>query len=251
MMKLEEFLEKLRLAESCKTLYVKGCFGAPMTAKNKQRYTTNLKYNKDRASMINACSSDTFGFDCVCLIKAALGLWNADVNKPYGGTIVNKEANGISFGPDHVPDVGADGIMKYLLNVSMDFSKIVPGAVTHMAGHVGVYVGDGKVIECSPKWSNDVQYSNLGNLGYTIGHWRNWTNWGLLPWVDYNSPANEEKPVNEPSVKPQEVFYTVKGGDTLTKIAKSNGITLATLLRLNPQIKNPNVIYKGQQIRIK
>ena len=32
-----------------KTLYVMGCFGAPMNKKNKERYTKNYEYNKERA----------------------------------------------------------------------------------------------------------------------------------------------------------------------------------------------------------
>lgn len=245
MMKLDEFLSKLRLAESCKTLYVQGCFGAPMNATNKKRYTNNLQYNKNRAAMINAASSDTFGFDCVCLIKAALGLWNADASKTYGGTQVNQEANGISYGPDHVPDVGADGIVKYLLGVSTNFSNIQVGEVVWMSGHVGVYVGDGKVIECTPKWTNDVQYSNLGNLGYKNGNWRNWTKHGKLPWVDYSTMPVAEKPVESANTEPQAVYYTVQKGDTLSKIA------LNAILALNPQITNPSKIYAGQKIRVR
>ena len=249
MMKVDEFIEKLKLAESCKTIYIKGCFGAPMTAANKKRYTNNLVYNKNRAALINACTPDTFGFDCVCLIKAVLGLWNADKSKSYGGTQVNKEANGISFGPDHVPDVGADGIVKYLQGVTTDFTNIIPGAVVHMPGHVGVYVGDGKVIECTPKWTNDVQYSNLGNLGYTTGHFRNWTNWGLLPWVGYSATNADEKPVNEPNTDAE--WHVVKKGDTATKISIAFGISLAEFKRLNPQIKNISLIYVGQKVRVK
>ncbi len=61
----------LDVAQNYKTLYVMGCFGAPLTAANKKRYTQNHSYNKQaaRTKMINAASADTFGFDCVCLIK--------------------------------------------------------------------------------------------------------------------------------------------------------------------------------------
>lgn len=46
------------------------------------------------------------------------------------------------------------------------------------------------------------------------------------------------------------VKYTVVRGDTLSKIAKRNGISLAQLLSWNPQIKNPNLIYPGQIITV-
>lgn len=44
--------------------------------------------------------------------------------------------------------------------------------------------------------------------------------------------------------------YTVKAGDTLGKIAKRNGITLAQLLKSNPQIKDPNKIKVGAVINV-
>ena len=41
--------------------------------------------------MINSASSDTFGFDCVCLIKGILWGWNGNLNHVYGGaTFVKK-----------------------------------------------------------------------------------------------------------------------------------------------------------------
>ena len=68
----KEFVAKLiNIAKNMKTLYVMGCFGAPMNPSNKKRYTNNHSYNKKaaRKAMINAASSDTFGFDCVCLMQ--------------------------------------------------------------------------------------------------------------------------------------------------------------------------------------
>ena len=235
-MNSNEFFEKLKLAESCKTIYIKGCFGAPMTPANKKRYTTNLAYNANRAAMINACSADTFGFDCVCLIKGILWGWNADVNKTYGGAVY--KSNG-------VPDVGADGIVKYLIDCTTDFSNIIPGECVWMQGHVGVYVGNGKVIECTPKWTNDVQYSNLGNTGNKYGNYRIWTKHGKLPWVEYVAPPTQNDAVNEPNTEPQAVYYTVQKGDTFSKIAMN------ALLALNPQITNPSKIYAGQKIRVR
>lgn len=44
--------------------------------------------------------------------------------------------------------------------------------------------------------------------------------------------------------------YTVKSGDSLGKIAQSNGVSQSLLLKANPQITNPNLIYAGEQIKI-
>jgi spore coat assembly protein SafA len=44
--------------------------------------------------------------------------------------------------------------------------------------------------------------------------------------------------------------YIVKKGDTLWDIAQRFGVSLQELLKANPQIKNPDLIYPGQEIRI-
>lgn len=44
--------------------------------------------------------------------------------------------------------------------------------------------------------------------------------------------------------------YKIKKGDNLTKIAKANGTTVKALLEANPNIKNPNLIYAGETLKI-
>ena len=46
-------------------------------------------------------------------------------------------------------------------------------------------------------------------------------------------------------------YYIVKKGDTLSGIAAKHHTTLQNLQKLNPQIKNPNLIYAGKTIRIR
>lgn len=46
------------------------------------------------------------------------------------------------------------------------------------------------------------------------------------------------------------VYYVVKSGDTLSAIAKKYGTTVAQLVKWNG-IKNPNLIYVNQKIRVK
>lgn len=242
MMNVDEFLDKMRLAASVKSLYIKGCFGAPLNDENKKRYTQNNDYNKraDRVAKIMAASADTFGSDCCGIIKGCLWNFSADPSKRYGGA--EYKANG-------VPDVGADGMIKACKDATTDFSKIEPGMLVWMSGHVGIYVGDGKVIESTPSFNDGCQYTNLGNLGYKTGNWRSWKKCGHLPWVKYKSVPVEVKPQIDPFGQPQ--TYVVKKGDTLSKIAKANGTTVKAIQALNPQITNPNKIYVGQTIRIK
>lgn len=44
--------------------------------------------------------------------------------------------------------------------------------------------------------------------------------------------------------------YTIRWGDTLSGLARRYGTTVNALMRANPQIKNPDLIYAGRQLRI-
>lgn len=166
------------VARNYKTLYVYGCFGAPMTAANKARYCADPK-NESRIALIQAASADTFGFDCVCLIKGLLWGWNGDASKIYGG------ASYISNG---VPDINADQMIQVCRDVSTDFSTVLVGEAVWMSGHIGVYIGNGLAVECTPKWDNRVQISAVGNIGAKAGcHSRKWTKHGKIPYVTYET----------------------------------------------------------------
>lgn len=180
-MKASEFVKKLKDVEkNYKTLYVMGCFGAPMTAANKKRYCDNHDYNRQasRTKMIKNASPHTFGFDCVCLIKSILWGWFGDYNKTYGGA--KYKSNG-------VPDVSADGMIKLCSDVSTNFDKIEVGEAVWKRGHIGVYIGDGLAIECTPAWKNKVQTTAVKNIGDKSGYnSRTWTSHGKLPWIEYD-----------------------------------------------------------------
>lgn len=180
-----ELVKACKDAASHKTLYVMGCFGAPMNTANKKRYTANHSYNKkaDRTAKINAASADTFGFDCVCLIKGLLWGWNGDASRTYGGA---------SYAVNGVPDIGADSMIKVCKEVSTDFSKIVPGEAVWMEGHIGVYIGDGLAIECTPRWDDCVQITAVHNIGTKTGYnGRKWTKHGKLPYITYTETIKE------------------------------------------------------------
>lgn len=182
------FVEKLKnVAKNYKTLYVMGCFGAPMTAANKTRYTSNHSYNKQaaRTKMINAASADTFGFDCVCLIKGILWGWSGNASKTYGGA---------SYNTNGVPDISADQMITKCSGVSTDFSSVAVGEALWCKGHIGVYIGDGLGVECTPKWDNDVQITAVANIGKKSGYnARTWTKHGKLPYIDYSGAQTDTK----------------------------------------------------------
>ena len=184
-MKASEFIEKLQdIVDNYKTLYVMGCFGAPLTGGNVSRYCTNHSYNKQaaRTAMIKAAANKNppvYGFDCVCLIKGVLWGWCGDASKTYGGA---------SYASGGVPDIGADTMITKCSGLSTDFSKIVPGEAVWLKGHIGVYIGGGKVIECSPAFKNCVQVTACLNIGAISGlNGRRWTKHGKLPYITYDT----------------------------------------------------------------
>jgi LysM repeat protein len=52
------------------------------------------------------------------------------------------------------------------------------------------------------------------------------------------------------ALKMNTVPYQVVRGDSLTKIARENNVDVQTLIRINPEIKNPDRIFPGQEIRL-
>lgn len=174
---LELAAKCIDIAKNYKTLYVLGGIGFPLTTVMKKRCISQYWYNESRKNMINAASADTFGFDCVGLIKAILWGWNGDINATYGGA---------KYASNGVPDIGADAMIKACKTVSTNFTTIEIGEVVWMSGHIGVYIGNGLAVECSPAWANKVQITAVGNIGTKKGyHTRVWKNHGKLPYIAY------------------------------------------------------------------
>ena len=184
------------VAKHYKTLYVNGCFGWPMTATMKQRAKKEQSYNRksDRAPKIDAASADTFGFDCVCMIKALLWGWKGDKTKSYGGA---------TYTSGGVPDINADQMIQRCKGASTNFSNIKVGEALWMPGHIGIYIGNGLAVECTPRWKDGVQITAVHNIGTKSGYnGRKWTKHGCLPWVTYEDTTAEKTPAV--TVKPAE-----------------------------------------------
>ena len=176
----------LDVVNNYKTLYVMGCFGAPMTQSNKTRYINGYSFNAkaERKAKIQAASADTFGFDCVCFIKALFWGWKGDPSQVYGGA--QYKSNG-------VPDMGADAMLKACTEVSTDFSTIVPGELVWQPGHVGIYVGDGLAAEATYEPEEGVQLQCVLPMGVKPGMpATGWQKHGKLPWISYEEEVPED-----------------------------------------------------------
>ena len=82
---------------------------------------------------------------------------------------------------------------------------------------------------------------------YTFTFWEAYGGHSTGTTVTTGSTAGGETAQGD---EDQGQWYTVVGGDTLWGIARRYGVELTALISLNPQIKNPNLIYAGQKVRV-
>lgn len=103
------------------------------------------------------------------------------------------------------------------------------------------YTSDGKVAGIKGRVDLDVSYNDYETIIKKAG------------LNGFNKPASNSDPKPQPTkpAAPKMAYYIVKPGDNLTKIAKIYSTTVNAICRLNPQIKNPNLIFPKQKIRVK
>ena len=193
-MSSEELCKRLaNIVQNYKTLYVNGGIGYRLNDSGKARALQN-KYNASltRRGYIKKADSHTWAFDCNNLILSVVRGWCGDETKSYGGA---DWSNPQWLDTEALLNSGKD--------ISTNFNTIIAGELVWLKGHVGIYVGNGRVIECTPKWLNCVQYSNLGNVPqYKNGNYRVWSKHCKLPFITY-SQSSVPTP-NKPNKKSNE-----------------------------------------------
>lgn len=168
-MLLSDFIAKLKLAHDVPNYYC-------------NKFPKNCGYY----------DGSRFSFDCWNLIKAILGGWT------------DNRTVGYYVSPKDFPTGDCDGyhLLMQCTNRSKDFSKLKQaGTYLYLSTspHAGVYIGDFNynghivnVVECTGAWASKVQYTYVDEHGgrylYKGGEKSkySWTDYGLLPWVDYS-----------------------------------------------------------------
>lgn len=218
----------LQIEDDYDSYYAWGAFGAPANDKNKSRYG------------VPDAPTRAFLFDCSGFAYKALPWgWRADRNRVYGGATYKRKG---------FEALETNNILAICSDVSDDFSKILPGEVLYMSGHVGIYVGDGIAIECTSNWSNGILCSEVSNCKIDTGFEfkRTWLKHGKLPFIKYEATSVSIPQADEP------VYTEARMGEGLIRIARRCGISLAEIKTLNPGIKGPAYIVRyGQKVRIK
>lgn len=115
------------------------------------------------------------------------------------------------------------------------------------AGQIIGYSGNSGFVDPKPTWlfpkrGSHLHYEELP----LVPNFKNGTQGRVEPTLIKPTVA---KP--KPAPKRKAVYYTVKKGDTFSTIAAKYRLSLTKLANLNPRIKNVNVIYPGQKIRVK
>lgn len=170
-------------------------------------------------TFMNKKKSGKLCTDCSGFIKGIL--WGFPLKGKYA-------SNG-------VPDINADTMIKRCKDVSTNFNNIEVGEVVWVKGHIGIYIGDGVVLESTSKWASKLQKTALLNQKAIKGlNGRAWAKHGKLPYLSYEKSYSR--------------VYVVRKGDNLTKIANSCGTNVDKLVELN-NIKNKNFIYVGQKLK--
>jgi hypothetical protein len=204
----------LDVANNQKTLYVMGSFGTPLVGSHVQRMINHHSYNQSgtRAAMIRAAADQNpavFGFDCVNIIKGLMWGWSGDASQSNGGA---------RYATNGVPDTNANGMFNLCRERSSDFSKVQIGSAVWLSGHIGIYIGDGKVVESTPSWKNGVQITGCRQSGINTGlPSQNWQQHGLLPFIEYENQ------------KCNGVYLTIGGSTTLVNASLVNDRWVASI----------------------
>lgn len=177
--------------------------------------------------------------DCVVSIKGLLWNFRNDysINNRGGAVYL---ANGVA---DFTPDGGLD----HCSDVSQDFNNIKSGEYLCMKGtghgHAGIYLGNGKVFECTVAWNtykciiSDID--SYGNRSLNGVGCLKWTYHGKLDYIDYRKDDTMKHKVGE-VVEINGVYVSSNSTEKLTP-----AITKGTITRIVEGARNPYLLDNG------
>lgn len=107
--------------------------------------------------------------DCVGLIKG------------YGW--LDPETKEVNYGTNGMPDIGADTMYENATEKgTIDTIPEIPGLAVWHEGHIGIYIGNGKVVQAANTTAGVI----LTNLSDTA-----WTHWLKVPYISYVEEQEE------------------------------------------------------------
>lgn len=190
------------------------CTNGLLARKTKQ-YPNHYRSSRKDTYHQHVAEKEVCG-DC---IGAAKGYAWTNAGEGVVEAIGSDESITSKYGSNKCPDKGANAMFAYAKDKGMPWGVIgtlpeVVGIAVTYSGHVGYYVGGGKVVE--------FQNFKNGCVETTLSAGK-WTHWYMLPFLDYGD-ADTETPAQDASAK-----YTL-GARLLKKGSK--GADVAHLQRI-------------------
>ena len=153
----DELVEYAITCSTMQTVYLWGGIGDKITkdiiSELRSRYPQ--KYTAEYCALLeNYVGKDYYGFDCSGLIKHyfmggfSRFIYNSKID---WNTKMMFEKAALKGSIENLPDI--------------------PGVIVYMEGHVGIYIGNGYVIESTPAFRIG------GGVQKTLLHTRGWTDW--------------------------------------------------------------------------
>lgn len=165
-----------------KTVYMWGGIYRPVTENYiQQLYKIYGKahYPDSRITALRKCiDKGYYGIDCVGLVKSYY--WSGKAEGGKGSP---------NYGKVGFPDVNANAMFNAAKEKgTIDKLPEIPGLVLYSTKHphVGVYVGNGYVIESTLSARGD------GVTKAKVSAWNGWTHWFKCPYIQYEGEAQTE-----------------------------------------------------------
>lgn len=155
---------------------------------------------------------------------------------------------------DGLPDVSANGLYDAASEKGPIISlPEIKGVIVWKSGHVGIYIGNGVVIEARGTKAGVIKTRLTVSNNDT-----EWTDWFICPYIDYVDESGESVASNDSDESAEfansidSTEYTVRSGDTLWDIASEllgNSMLYLDIAELN-NINDPDLIFTGQILDI-
>ena len=156
----------------------------------------------------------------------------------------------VPFGRYHLQDLG---LTRRVMAGEGEFAG--PGAYQEFKKLASVFYLPGPGTLVHPVWQTAEAYfvelalrqePRADYVAYSFAFWESSTETGTASAVQSLTPAGTAGGAAQ-----GELWHTVASGETLWAIAAAYSVSLNDLIANNPQIKNPNLIYPGEKVRIR
>lgn len=133
-----------------------------------------------------------------------------------------------------------------------------PGAYEDFQRLAGLFYEGGTGLLVHPLWqAADAYFVSLrleqtprpDYVRYSFEFWEEVGHYRGMAARAVEAVRTSSGPAVQTAAQPE--YHRVVKGDTLWALSKRYGVELKELIALNPQIKNPNLIYVGQEVRVR